>query len=184
MINDRTPGRRRRAAAGSTEFVVVVVVVAVSIFDPMLGSHGFSPPTSSLPHCHLHRHRRHIVGRTDVDRVLGAAGRHPKERTTKYDECVDVPSSMIEGDDDVEDDDGQRPAGDDVVASRDVGGGGTQGGLSASINLGKCICGAGSFALPYVFMKEGVLGGTIAMALCGYLSACTKGRRWRQEELF
>ena len=41
------------------------------------------------------------------------------------------------------------------------------------MNLGKCICGAGSFALPYVFLKEGVVGGTLAMLLCGYLAAFT-----------
>lgn len=51
--------------------------------------------------------------------------------------------------------------------------GGTQSKLSASINLGKCICGAGSFALPHVFLNEGVLGGTLAMLVCGYLTMFT-----------
>ncbi|KAL3792312.1 hypothetical protein HJC23_006224 [Cyclotella cryptica] len=50
---------------------------------------------------------------------------------------------------------------------------GTQTKLSAAINLGKCICGAGSFALPHVFLKEGVLGGTIAMTVCAFLAICT-----------
>lgn len=50
---------------------------------------------------------------------------------------------------------------------------GTQSKLSASINIGKCICGAGSFALPHVFLNEGVLGGTLAMLICGYLAMCT-----------
>jgi len=50
---------------------------------------------------------------------------------------------------------------------------GTQTKLSAATNLGKCICGAGSFALPHVFLNEGVLGGTIAMISCGYLAAIT-----------
>ena len=50
---------------------------------------------------------------------------------------------------------------------------GTQSKLSAATNLGKCICGAGSFALPHVFLNEGVLGGTIAMISCGYLAAIT-----------
>lgn len=51
--------------------------------------------------------------------------------------------------------------------------GGTQTKLSAATNLGKCICGAGSFALPHVFLDEGVLGGTLAMTLCGLLAAIT-----------
>lgn len=50
---------------------------------------------------------------------------------------------------------------------------GTQTKLSAATNLGKCICGAGSFALPHVFLDEGVLGGTLAMTLCGLLAAIT-----------
>ncbi|CAB9521005.1 Amino acid transporter [Seminavis robusta] len=45
--------------------------------------------------------------------------------------------------------------------------------LSATINLSKCICGAGSFALPHVFLEEGVLGGTLALTLCGGLAAYT-----------
>eukprot|EP00985_Skeletonema_marinoi_P017530 scaffold9636_cov131-Skeletonema_marinoi.AAC.4 len=51
--------------------------------------------------------------------------------------------------------------------------GGTQTKLSAATNLGKCICGAGSFALPHVFLDEGVLGGTLAMTTCGLLAAIT-----------
>jgi hypothetical protein len=51
--------------------------------------------------------------------------------------------------------------------------GGTQTKLSAATNLGKCICGAGSFALPHVFLDEGVLGGTLAMTMCGLLAAIT-----------
>lgn len=50
---------------------------------------------------------------------------------------------------------------------------GTQSKLSAATNLGKCICGAGSFALPHVFLKEGVLGGTIALTACAYLATLT-----------
>lgn len=50
---------------------------------------------------------------------------------------------------------------------------GTQSKLSAATNLGKCICGAGSFALPHVFLDEGVLGGTLAMTMCGLLAAIT-----------
>ena len=50
---------------------------------------------------------------------------------------------------------------------------GTQTKLSAATNLGKCICGAGSFALPHVFLDEGVLGGTLAMTMCGLLAAIT-----------
>lgn len=50
---------------------------------------------------------------------------------------------------------------------------GTQSKLSAATNLGKCICGAGSFALPHVFLKEGVIGGTLAMVVCGYLAMIT-----------
>lgn len=49
----------------------------------------------------------------------------------------------------------------------------TQSQLSASINLAKCICGAGSFALPHVFLEEGVLGGTLAITVCGALAAFT-----------
>ena len=44
---------------------------------------------------------------------------------------------------------------------------------SAAINLSKCICGAGSFALPHVFLEEGVLGGTLAITLCGALATIT-----------
>lgn len=50
---------------------------------------------------------------------------------------------------------------------------GTQTKLSAATNLGKCICGAGSFAFPHVFLDEGVLGGTLAMTMCGLLAAIT-----------
>lgn len=50
---------------------------------------------------------------------------------------------------------------------------GTQTKLSAATNLGKCICGAGSFALPHVFLKEGVLGGTLALTVCAYLATLT-----------
>ena len=51
--------------------------------------------------------------------------------------------------------------------------GGTQTQFSAATNIGKCICGAGSFALPHVFLKEGVLGGTLAMAICALLASYT-----------
>lgn len=50
---------------------------------------------------------------------------------------------------------------------------GTQTKLSAATNLGKCICGAGSFALPHVFLKEGVLGGSLALTACAYLATLT-----------
>lgn len=73
--------------------------------------------------------------------------------------------------------------GDNVVGSCDISAQqivaqqpqpvGTQTKLSAATNLGKCICGAGSFALPHVFLKEGVLGGTLAMMVCGYLAMTT-----------
>ncbi|KAL3822911.1 hypothetical protein ACHAXA_010694 [Cyclostephanos tholiformis] len=124
--------------------------------------------------------------RAAVDRL--GARRVPK-LTTDVDCVDDFPSSSIIDDDDDDYDDEPCPAGANVVASCDVivegdrvvidptagggSGGGTQGRLSASLNLGKCICGAGSFALPYVFLKEGILGGTLAMALCGYLASRT-----------
>lgn len=50
---------------------------------------------------------------------------------------------------------------------------GTESQLSAVTNLSKCICGAGSFALPHVFLEEGVIGGTIALVACGLLSTYT-----------
>eukprot|EP00566_Odontella_aurita_P012374 CAMPEP_0113530386 /NCGR_PEP_ID=MMETSP0015_2-20120614/2910_1 /TAXON_ID=2838 /ORGANISM="Odontella" /LENGTH=485 /DNA_ID=CAMNT_0000429101 /DNA_START=321 /DNA_END=1778 /DNA_ORIENTATION=+ /assembly_acc=CAM_ASM_000160 len=50
---------------------------------------------------------------------------------------------------------------------------GTESQFSAATNLGKCICGAGSFALPHVFLEEGVLGGTLAITTCGVLAAYT-----------
>jgi proton-coupled amino acid transporter len=50
---------------------------------------------------------------------------------------------------------------------------GTQSQFSAATNLAKCICGAGSFALPHVFLEEGVLGGTLAITTCGLLAAYT-----------
>jgi proton-coupled amino acid transporter len=49
----------------------------------------------------------------------------------------------------------------------------TQSQFSAATNLAKCICGAGSFALPHVFLEEGVLGGTVAITACGALAAYT-----------
>mmetsp|Transcript_13432 Transcript_13432/g.22245 ORF Transcript_13432/g.22245 Transcript_13432/m.22245 type:complete len:488 (-) Transcript_13432:13-1476(-) len=49
----------------------------------------------------------------------------------------------------------------------------TQSQLSAATNIAKCICGAGSFALPHVFLEEGVLGGTLAITVCGALAAYT-----------
>lgn len=49
----------------------------------------------------------------------------------------------------------------------------TQSQLSAATNIAKCICGAGSFALPHVFLEEGVLGGTLAITTCGALAAYT-----------
>lgn len=51
--------------------------------------------------------------------------------------------------------------------------GGTESQSSATTNLAKCICGAGSFALPHVFLEEGVLGGTLAITLCGILATWT-----------
>ena len=61
--------------------------------------------------------------------------------------------------------------GSQVIKSKSTEG--TQTKISAAINLGKCICGAGSFALPHVFLDEGVLGGTLAMSMCGLLAAIT-----------
>ncbi|OEU14686.1 Aa_trans-domain-containing protein [Fragilariopsis cylindrus CCMP1102] len=49
----------------------------------------------------------------------------------------------------------------------------TESQLSVSTNLAKCICGAGSFALPHVFLEEGVLGGILAITACGWLSTIT-----------
>jgi proton-coupled amino acid transporter len=49
----------------------------------------------------------------------------------------------------------------------------TQSKISAVTNVAKCICGAGSFALPHVFLEEGILGGTLAITLCGGLAAYT-----------
>jgi len=49
----------------------------------------------------------------------------------------------------------------------------TQSSLSAATNIAKCICGAGSFALPHVFLEEGVLGGTLAITTCGVLATYT-----------
>ena len=61
----------------------------------------------------------------------------------------------------------------DSSTSSDIALRGTQTQLSAATNLGKCICGAGSFALPHVFLNEGVIGGTLAMISCGYLAMTT-----------
>lgn len=62
--------------------------------------------------------------------------------------------------------------GDNVVdqCSQPVG---TESQTSAALNLGKCICGAGSFALPHVFLEEGVLGGTLALTVCAALATLT-----------
>ena len=50
---------------------------------------------------------------------------------------------------------------------------GTESKLSAATNLAKCINGAGSFALPYVFLNEGIIGGTLALLTCGTLATYT-----------
>lgn len=50
---------------------------------------------------------------------------------------------------------------------------GTQTKFSAISNLAKCINGAGSFALPHVFLDEGIIGGTIALTVCGILATYT-----------
>ena len=60
-----------------------------------------------------------------------------------------------------------------ITTTTDISLQGTQSQLSAATNLGKCICGAGSFALPHVFLNEGVIGGTLAMITCGYLAMIT-----------
>lgn len=44
---------------------------------------------------------------------------------------------------------------------------------SAATNIAKAIVGAGSFALPFVFEEEGVLGATISLVLCGALASTT-----------
>ena len=49
----------------------------------------------------------------------------------------------------------------------------TESKLSVSTNLAKCICGAGSFALPHVFLEEGVLGGILSITTCGLLCTIT-----------
>ena len=152
MTDDR-PNRRRTA----------VSIIAVSLLRPG-GSSGFSPARHRRP---VAAPRRPAPSSRHVDR-LGA--RAP--RTFDVDVGLDPPSEI---------DDEPCLAGDNVVSSCVVvdegtpraAGGGTQGKLSATVNLGKCICGAGSFALPYVFLKEGVVGGTLAMLLCGYLAAFT-----------
>lgn len=56
------------------------------------------------------------------------------------------------------------------------------------MNLTKCICGAGSFALPHVFLEQGILGGTLAMTVCGALATftmqtlATAARRRQQQQ--
>jgi amino acid permease len=151
---------RRRTTAGA----MVIVVVIISLLLRLRGSSGFSPPA----HCRVvvarQRRRRRRAPSRHIDRPPGAAARVPKA-------IIDVDD--IIGDDRV----------DPTAVFVDAGGGGgagggtsragTQGRLSATVNLCKCICGAGSFALPFVFLKEGVLGGTLAMLLCGYLAAFT-----------
>ena len=61
----------------------------------------------------------------------------------------------------------------DMAVSTSLGVRGTQSKTSAALNLGKCICGAGSFALPHVFLTEGVAGGTLAMTACALLASST-----------
>jgi amino acid permease len=60
---------------------------------------------------------------------------------------------------------------------------GTESKLSATTNLAKCICGAGSFALPHVFLEEGVIGGTIALTACGFLATYTMQSLSRSKEI-
>lgn len=69
--------------------------------------------------------------------------------------------------------DGVPTAIEDMAVSTSLGGRGTESQTSASLNLGKCICGAGSFALPHVFLTEGLAGGTLAMTACALLAGST-----------
>ena len=82
-----------------------------------------------------------------------------------------IPSVALQANGDIEDD--ICVIGGNVVDQCEVSVTGDQSQNSAAINLSKCICGAGSFALPHVFLEEGVLGGTLAIALCGALAAFT-----------
>jgi amino acid permease len=127
-----------------------------------------------VPHCQqpIMTHRR----RRNHHRLMSSKNR-----------IVDIENVSLS--DKYDDDEEPCLAGDNVVTScvitsfdgvretdppRIIGvAGGTQNKLSATINMCKCICGAGSFALPYVFLKEGVIGGTVSMLFCGYLAAFT-----------
>jgi len=60
-----------------------------------------------------------------------------------------------------------------LASSSSSSAGGNTSKLSTAVNLAKCICGAGSFALPKVFGNLGIAGGTLAMVLCGGLAALT-----------
>ena len=150
------------------------VIVAVSLFRPRRSS-GFSP-AHRRPPVAANPRRRAPSSRHVIDRIIGARA---VPKTIDVDVGLDLLPSEIDVDE-------PCLVGGNVVSSCVIvddggttlraaggGGGGTQGKLSATVNLGKCICGAGSFALPYVFLKEGVVGGTLAMLLCGYLAAFT-----------
>jgi amino acid permease len=153
-------GRNRRSSRS--------IIIVIYLLD---GVHSLA---FNVPHCQqpimTHRRRRNHHLMSSKNRI------------------VDIENVSLS---DKYDDDDEEPclAGHNVVVSCvitnfdgvireappriEVAGSGTQNKLSATINMCKCICGAGSFALPYVFLKEGVIGGTVAMLFCGYLAAFT-----------
>ncbi|KAL7529848.1 hypothetical protein ACHAWF_003132 [Thalassiosira exigua] len=155
MAGCRRKARTRAAAAA----------LASSLLLRARQSTGFSPPPPAGV-------RRRLRG--------ASASRLSPPRTTTALSSIggSADAALIDAD---ASDDEPCLAGENVVASCEVerlrptrtAPTGTQSRWSASINLGKCICGAGSFALPHVFLEEGALGGALAMTTCAYLAATT-----------
>ena len=163
------PRREEGKQGGKRESMGGSLIIVIGLLDVVYVNISLA---FVVPHCQpIMTHRR----RSNHHRLKSSKNR-----------IVDIENVSLF---DKTDDDEPCLAGDNVVAScvitsidgvretdppRIIGvAGGTQNKLSATINLCKCICGAGSFALPYVFLKDGVIGGTLLMLFCGYLAAFT-----------
>ena len=101
---------------------------------------------------------------TESESISAAVTKQPVDNVADSRSGLLLDASSIQQDVDMK-------VSEDMITNSNIQG--TQSQTSASINLGKCICGAGSFALPHVFLTEGVLGGTIAMSVCALLASLT-----------
>jgi hypothetical protein len=142
--------------------MIIIAAAAASIlsksssaFAPRLGNNIFLRRTKALPKPH--------ATKVNVDKVT--------LNGVDEDEPCLVGGNVVQSCEIIYADDEPHAVKTSMIATKQEEG--TQSKLSAATNLGKCICGAGSFALPHVFLDEGVLGGTLAMTICSFLAALT-----------